>query len=122
MVVGLFVSALVPSLHGFGLGAAASMRQSFIGALIGGALVYGIVLLGKLMFGRQTVELPPDTRVTFGETSLRYGDKEVPYEDVFYRRFDTVSVTAKSVEMADRCYRDVDSALRAELYRLRAPS
>ena len=111
VVVGLFLSALVPTLHGFGIGAAQSMKSSFIGALVGGALVYAIVLLGKLLFGRQTVELPPDTRVTFGETALHYGDKEVPYEEVFYRRFDTVSVTAKSVEMTDRCYRDVEVRL-----------
>ena len=111
VAVGVFLSALVPSLHGLGIGAAESMKHSFIGAAVGGGLVYAIVLLGKLMFGRQPVDLPPDTRITFGETSLRYADKEVPYEEIFYRRFDTVSVSAKSVEMADRCYRNVEVRL-----------
>ncbi len=111
VVAGVFASALVPALHGVGLGAGEGMRQSFIGAVVGGGLVYGVVLLGKLMFGRQPVDLPADTRVTFGETSLRYGEKEVPYEEIFYRRWDTVSLTAKSVEMVDRCYRNVEVRL-----------
>lgn len=70
-------------------------------------MVYGVVLLGKLMFGRQHVELAPGTKISFGETALRYGDTEVPYEEIFYRRFDTIAIDAKSVEMTDRCYRDV---------------
>ena len=67
------------------------MKQSFFGALVGGGLVYGVVLLGKLMFGRQHVELAPGTKISFGETALRYGDTEVPYEEIFYRRFDTIA-------------------------------
>src|SRR5207253_3659753 len=52
IVVGLICSFFVPALHEEKL-ITASLRKSFLGALIGTGLVYFILRLGKLFFGRQ---------------------------------------------------------------------
>jgi len=34
-------------------------------------------------------------------------DKEIPYEELFYRRSDVIALQARTVELVDRCYQDV---------------
>src|SRR5205823_12161815 len=34
-------------------------------------------------------------------------DKDLPYEDLFYRPSDAIALHAKTVELVDRCYKDV---------------
>ena len=63
--------------------------------------------LGKLLFGRHKLQLPPDAKVIFTETALCLPEKEIPYEDLFYRKSDAVVLHAKTVELSDRCYWDV---------------
>lgn len=103
IVAGFLISVLLPGLHG-----AASMAggawQSLLGIGVGWGIVYAILRLGKLLFGRQKLSLSPDSRVVFGETALHLPDQEVPYEDLFYRDSDTLIVEAQRVEMIDRCY------------------
>src|SRR5882762_1242141 len=57
MVAGVVCSFLVPSLHGE-TSPTASMRQSLLGMVVGAGLVYGVLRFGKLLFGRQRLELP----------------------------------------------------------------
>jgi leader peptidase (prepilin peptidase)/N-methyltransferase len=112
-VAGFIASVFVPSLHdvrSFG----PAMGRSLLGIVVGAGVVYAIVQIGKLLFGRQRVALPPETRVVFGETSVQLPDKEVPYEEVFYRPSDTVRLHARTVELIDRCYRDVDVRLNRD--------
>jgi leader peptidase (prepilin peptidase) / N-methyltransferase len=40
-------------------------------------------------------------------------DREMPYEDLFYRRSDTIEVEADQVELVDRCYKSVRVRLSA---------
>ncbi len=103
IAAGFVCSFLVPSLHGAQT-AAQSLERCFAGILVGAGLVYGILRLGKLLYGRQRFEFAPDTRVYFTETTVKFPDKEIPYEDIFYRKSDTIVLEAKTVEMADRCY------------------
>lgn len=102
-VAGLAVSLVLPGMHGAEtvLGGAA---QSLLGMAAGWGVVYGILRLGKLLFGRQKLALPPESRIVFGEESFHLPDEEVPYEEVFYRDSDTLSVKADRVELLDRCY------------------
>src|SRR6185503_9547341 len=85
IVVGVVCSFAVPALHGVS-SLASSMKQSFWGVAVGGGLIYLILRAGKLLFGRQKLELAADSRIIFTETALVLPDKEIPYEDLFYRK------------------------------------
>ena len=117
MVVGFLCSFAVPVLHGAEK-AAPALKQSFLGIVVGGGAIYGILRVGKLLFGRQKLELAPDSRVVFTETALVLPDKEIPYEDLFYRKSDVITVEAKFVELIDRCYRAVTVRLSPEQLRI----
>lgn len=110
IVVGFLCSLAVPALHGVSERAAA-LRYSMIGIAIGGGVIYGILRLGKLLFGRQKFVLEPDSRLIFTESALLLPDREIPYEDIFYRKSDKIRIAATEVEMIDRCYRNVPVSL-----------
>src|SRR5208337_3001194 len=82
----------------------AGLGWGFVGAVVGAGTVYTILRLGKWLFGRQRVKLPLGSRIVFGETAMYLPGKEIPYEDLFYRRSDVIVVKAKEVEMIDRSY------------------
>lgn len=103
MVAGLVCSAAVPLLHKVD-GSAAAMKQSVLGMIVGGGMVYLILRVGKLLFGKHRVELKPDTRVVFTETALVLPERSIPYEELFYRKSDVITFEAKMVELIDRCY------------------
>ena len=111
MVVGALCSFAVPALHQVPGApvppAAKALLLSFVGMAVGAGLVYGVVRIGKLLFGRQHIDLPPETRIIFTETSVVLPDQTIPFEDLFYRKTDVVQLEAKSVELIDRCYRKV---------------
>src|ERR1019366_1967839 len=104
MVLGFVCSFLLPSLHGGGV--SNSLRQSAFGIVAGAGIIYSILRLGKLLFGRQKVALPADTKIVFTETTVHLPDKEIPYENIFYRQSDAITLHARTVELADRCYSD----------------
>jgi leader peptidase (prepilin peptidase)/N-methyltransferase len=106
IVVGLLISVFLPVLHGtssrplaFGL--------SLLGVGVGAGVVYAILRLGKFLFGQQTIKLPPDSKVVFTDTALLLPDREIPYEELFYRKTDTIVLHATTLELVDRGYRDV---------------
>jgi leader peptidase (prepilin peptidase)/N-methyltransferase len=106
IAVGLVVSFLLPPLqdapsHG------TSLFKSFIGAIVGAAIVYTILRLGKWLFGRHRLKLAGQTKIIFSETSLHLPDKEIPYEELFYRKSDVIVLEAQTVELIDRGYRNV---------------
>lgn len=106
VIAGFICSFLVPSLHGES-SLSGAMRQSLLGIGVGAGVIYAIVRLGKLLFGRHRVSLPAETRIVFTETALQLPDKEIPYEDLFYRESDAITLRARTVELVDRCYSDV---------------
>jgi leader peptidase (prepilin peptidase)/N-methyltransferase len=106
MVLGFLCSYLVPSLQGQ-TSLSASARQSLLGMGVGAGVIYSIVRVGKLVFGRHRVALPTDTRIVFTETAVQLPDKAIPYEDLFYRQSDTITLHARTVELVDRCYKEV---------------
>jgi leader peptidase (prepilin peptidase)/N-methyltransferase len=102
-VLGLLASLFVPSLHSaafLGQGVA----RSALGILVGAGIVYAILRLGKLMFGRHRLKLEPGGKIIFTETCLCLGEREIPYEEIFYRKSDTIVLAARRVELVDRCY------------------
>ena len=102
-VVGFFISLWLPSLHHVQRPSEGAVMSLF-GIAVGAGIVYAVLRLGKLMFGRQRIKLPPDSTVVFSETTLCLPDKELPYEEIFYRDTDTIIVPARSVELVDRSY------------------
>ena len=109
-VVGFVISIFLPSLHReahWGGGA----LMSLVGIAVGGGIVYAVVRLGKLLFGRQKIKLPPGSKIIFGETMLHLPEMDIPYEEVFYRKSDTIRFQAQTLEIIDRGYRDVKVSL-----------
>jgi leader peptidase (prepilin peptidase)/N-methyltransferase len=106
MAVGFAASFFLPSLQGANT-LNVGMRRSFIGAIVGAATIYAILRLGKWLFGRQRVKLPVETKIIFTDTSVHLPDKEIPYEELFYRRSDVIVLHARTVELVDRGYQDV---------------
>ncbi len=104
-VVGFVCSFLVPALH-HADSLTTAMKRSVLGLVVGGGLIYLILRLGKLLFGRQRVELPENTKIVFSETAVHLPDKDIPYEELFYRQSDVITLQARTVELVDRCYKD----------------
>ena len=105
-VAGFAASFFLPSLHG-AKSIGGGLIQSALGIAVGAGIVYAIVRLGKLLFGRQKIKLPEGTKIIFSETSLHLPDKEIPYEELFYRKSDTIVLQARTAELIDRCYENV---------------
>lgn len=116
-VVGLLLSFFCPILHGQPtmLG---SFWQGLLGAGVGWGIVYGIVRLGKLAFGRQRMELPVDAKIIFSETAVHLPDKDIPYEELFYRQSDEIVLQARTLELLDRCYLNVKVRLSPKRLRI----
>lgn len=102
-VAGFLLSLAGPELHRVDT-LAAAMRSSGLGIVVGGGVVYLVLRLGKLLFGRERLEIPPGSRVTFHDTGVRLPDRELPFEEIFYRDTDTIVVEGIHVELSDRCY------------------
>jgi leader peptidase (prepilin peptidase)/N-methyltransferase len=106
VVVGLFCSILVPRLHGE-QAIAKSLLQSLLGMGVGAAIIYAILRIGKLAFGRHHFSWPAEARLVFTETAVHLPDRVMSYDEIFYRQSDTIELHARIVELADRCYRNV---------------
>ena len=109
-VAGFVISILLPSLHGV-QSSGQGMWLSALGIAAGAGIFYAVLRGGKLLFGRQKVKLPPESKIIFSETALCLPEEEIPYEEIFYRESDTVVVRARTVELVDRGYQNVELRL-----------
>ncbi|MEI7808796.1 MAG: prepilin peptidase [Verrucomicrobiota bacterium] len=116
-VVGFGLSFLLPQLHG-AKSVGQGMAQSALGIAVGAGVVYAILRLGKLLFGRQKIMLPGEAKIIFTETALCLPDQTIPYEEVFYRKTDVIALEARTVELIDRCYRDVAVCLSPQVLKI----
>ena len=105
MAAGFLASAAAPAIQG-ATSAPNAMKASVLGIAVGGGLVYAVLRVGKLLFGRKDYSIPEGQRAVFGETDLRIGEESIPYEDIFYRDSDRVVAEATRVELPDRCFWD----------------
>ena len=117
MVVGFICSFFLLGLHGVA-SVQDSLRQSLLGMGVGAGLIYLILRLGKMVFGRHKVALPPETRIVFTETAVQLPDRAIPYEELFYRQSDTILLRARTVELVDRCYKNVAVRLSPSLLQI----
>jgi leader peptidase (prepilin peptidase)/N-methyltransferase len=119
VVLGLVLSFIFPDWQGFS-SEWDSLKASAIGAAVGAGIVYAVLRLGKLLFGRQTIKLPAEATLIFTETALHLPDQTIPYEEIFYRKTDTVRLHARRVELIDRSYWNVPVQISPETLRLGA--
>ena len=110
IVAGLILSFVLPQLQD-SISRGRSLFLSFLGAVVGALIVYAILRLGKLLFGRHRLKLAGQTRIVFSETALHLPGKEIPYDELFYRKSDTIVLRAQTVELIDRGYKDVTVSL-----------
>jgi leader peptidase (prepilin peptidase)/N-methyltransferase len=106
IAVGLVASFLLPSLHDAHT-LTAGMLRSLIGVVAGVGVIYIVLRLGKLLFGQERLRLPTETKIVFSETAVCLPDKEIPYDELFYRKSDVIMLHARTVELVDRGYKDV---------------
>jgi leader peptidase (prepilin peptidase) / N-methyltransferase len=77
----------------------------------GAALIYFVVRAGKLLFGRRKFRLASPCKIVFNDTAMVLPDQEIAFEEIFYRKTDTIKLRASVLELCDRCYKDVEVRL-----------
>ena len=102
MVLGIFLSIFIPQLHG-ATSPAISGTRSLVGAGLGMGLLYLVALLGRRLFGRQTIELDEPIWFTLDREKIVTDEEEIPWEELLYRPKDTVKLEGIRVELPDRC-------------------
>jgi leader peptidase (prepilin peptidase)/N-methyltransferase len=117
MVTGFVASFFLPALHDVKT-PEAGMVRSVLGIVVGAGIIYVILRIGKLLFGRHRIQLPADTKIVFTETAVCLPDREIPYDELFYRKSDAIELRAQTVELVDRGYRDVNVRLSAAALRI----
>ena len=106
IAAGLLASFFVPALHGQE-SITASMKQSFLGAAFGGGLVYAILRIGKLLFGKLNLDLDLGSRVMFTETAILVPPKKLPLEQLLKHASGCFAFYAKQVELTDQCLNNI---------------
>ena len=106
VIVGVVLSFLLPSLHDAKT-LTAGMWQGLIGVAVGAGVIYAILRVGKLLFGRLRLKLHGETKIVFSETAVCLPDREIPYEELFCRKSDAIVLHARTVELVDRGYENV---------------
>jgi leader peptidase (prepilin peptidase)/N-methyltransferase len=106
MAAGVAVSILLPSMHAQSL-FIGGLMQGVIGLVVGAGIIYTVLRVGKLFFGKHRFPLAENSKLVFTETSVHLPDQEIPYEDIFYRTSDAVIIDARTVELVDRSYQNV---------------
>ena len=96
ILAGLALSWFVPTLHGRSA-PLPSLYVAVKGVLVGTIVVYGLSIAGKAVFGRQDVVLPASSKVALSQTALVLPDREIPYEEIFFRSSDQVEMRAQTV-------------------------
>ena len=115
VVVGFLCSVAVPTLQHTPSHGEATLR-SLGGILSGGLVLFLIAELGKLLFGRLRVPLPPDTVVRIADDMLKLPDEEIPWPDLFFRQSDQIRFKAATLKFADKAFTDATVAVREDTF------
>jgi prepilin signal peptidase PulO-like enzyme (type II secretory pathway) len=119
MGVGFAISFLLPSLHNAKTNAE-GMFQGFLGIVVGAGIIYAILRLGKLLFGKYMLDLDPESQVKFTEHAIQFPQKRISL-DPLYLRNGWFGFQAKKLELLDRCYIDVALAVSKNQIMLEIP-
>lgn len=114
---GFLLSLVAPELHRVTT-VLEALRSSGLGIVVGAGVVYLVLRLGKLLFGREHINLPEGSRILFHETGIKLPDKDISFEEIFYRKSDTILFEGRHIELADRCYPKATIRLSPESLRI----
>lgn len=106
IIIGLIASLLLPSMQGqtqAGMG----LAHGLLGVAAGAGAMYCVMRLGKLAFGKQRLALEGDTKIVFTDNALLLPEKELAYDELFYRKSDSVTLHALTVDLGGHAYRNV---------------
>ncbi len=98
MLTGLALSWWFPSLHG-ALTGSGSLIASGVGVIVGAGAMYLLRWTGKVLFGKLRFDLPANTTAVLSQTCLTLPEREIPYEEIFYRLSDQIEIEAAAVEL-----------------------
>ena len=110
-IAGILGSIAIPALHGSPGRPLAGLAASVAGALTGFLITYGVLRLGKLLFGRQVIRLADRTQVHFKETGVEIEGETTPYDEIFYRPSDRILLEAKKVVGMGKTWENVKVTL-----------
>src|ERR1035438_10060677 len=74
MVVGFFSSFFFPQLHAENT-VTGGMLKSVLGMVAGAGVIYFVLRMGKLFFGRQRVALAAEAKIIFSETAVHRSEE-----------------------------------------------
>jgi len=127
LVAGLVGSFAVPGI----MGEATHLRglmMSFGGACAGFALLWLVVELGKIAFGRikHEFEKPEVWSITQPDEKeppvFKAGDEELTWADIFTRRSDRLLLTCTEAEVNDRRFANAEVEIKMETMKVRPTS
>lgn len=106
-VAGVVASFAIPALHGKTVWWQGGV-ESLVGAAVGFVLIWLVVLMGKLVFGkiRHEFEEPTDFEISQpgGDEApilIRLGEHEYEWGDVFFRQWDRLEMDVKELAFND---------------------
>ena len=123
-VAGLLCAAAVPSLQnesGHGRGFLIALGSAALGL----GLLWLVVELGKLAFGRKKHEFDPPSPWEVAQPNeneppvVRFGKEELAWEDIFTRASDRMLVECSSLKVNDQAWDQVTAELWMEKLRVR---
>jgi len=110
-VAGLLASLAFPALHGVTVWWQAGL-QSLVGAAVGFALIWAVVMMGKLAFGKIRHQFKEPTEFEISQPGgeeapivIRLGEHEYEWGEVFYRKWDRLEL-----ELVSLCINDEETA------------
>jgi len=106
IVTGLMMSAVYPPLLGAST-VLSGLGRSVVGLLAGSLPLYGMVEIGKLVFGRRKVSLTPGTLVRIADGKLVCEGEEIPWGDMFNRDSDRIRFQAATLKFKDQSLENV---------------
>lgn len=107
VVVGFVLSFACPQLMGETVHWKGALF-SLAGILCGGGVLFGVVELGKVLFGKRKVPLEPGEIIRIQEQKLILGEEEVPWEDLFARESDRITFHAETLKFSEQTFEKVD--------------
>jgi len=106
MVAGFVCSFLLPSLHDEAV-LSGSLQQSALRHRGGRRFIYFILRMGKLLFGRQKVTLPPTRKSSSARPPCICRTTRFPTRNSSIASPTLITLQARTLELVDRCYKDV---------------
>jgi leader peptidase (prepilin peptidase)/N-methyltransferase len=119
--VGFILSFFLPQLHGAG-SAVAGAKRGLLGIAVGAGIVYAVLRLGKLLFGKYILDIDAESRVVFTETGILLPSKRLVLDQLYHRKTGWFGFRAARVELADRCYTEILVVMSATRIILKTPS